>query len=263
MPDFNIILVDYANPADPGSRMHLNQPEKDFIQAGVRNLFQRVATEGKARADANPPRRSGARRSPPPSNPVYNIIVSWSNQPPVSSNNYICYFLRTQSSSIIRRLIHDVVPEAQGLTTEIGSQSISEVYVMDQTNIRRQLGNEQLVAVAFHEFLHNRLEVPGSISVHHDVHAEDPTGYGTPGTSERMTGIEADDPETVADDERYQVITRQGRAVILTEEFDIDIVYASLAQPISQYIHLRTPPPPPSTSSSSPGFASEPSLAGL
>ena len=238
MPDFNIHLVDYANPAPEVARMHLNQPEKDFVRAGVLNLFQRVATEGKARADARP-RRGAPRGSPPADNPVYNINVTWVNQPPASSGDYVCYFLRSQAQSIIRRLVRTAVPEAQGLTTEYTSQSISEVYVMDQNDLRRQCFSEHLVLVVFHEFLHNRLEVPSGISVQHDVHAEDPTGYGTEHSSIRMTGVEADNPETIADDERYLILTGQDHGVVLTEAFDIDVVYASLRQPISQHIYLR------------------------
>lgn len=238
MPDFNIHLVDYANPAPAITRMHLNQPEKEFIRAGVLNLFQRIATEGKARADARPVR--GRRRSSlPPDNPAYNIIVNWVNTPPSSSGDYICYFVRSQSQSIIHRLIRDAVPEAQGLTTEYQSQSISEVYVMAQHDERRQANTEQLVQIVFHEFLHNRLEVPSGIRHRHDVHAEDPHGYGSESSSVLITGVQADDPETVGDDERYQILAHDRHAMILTDSFDIDVVYASLARPVSQHVYLR------------------------
>jgi hypothetical protein len=114
MPDFNIHLIDYV--VNEGGA-HFGDADKNFILNGILNLFQRVASEGKSRADALP--RGGAPSgSPPRINPVYNINVSWLTQPPASSPHFICYFLRTQSGSIIRRLIHNAVPEAQGLTTE-------------------------------------------------------------------------------------------------------------------------------------------------
>ena len=218
--------------------MHLNQPEKDFIRAGVLNLFQRVATEGKARADARPARGRGRQSA---DHPVYNINVSWSSQPPASSAHYICYFVRSHSQSIIRSLVREAVPEAQGLTTEITSQSISEVYVMNTRDVRTQLGNEQLVTVVFHEFLHNRLKVPTSLTDPHDVHEEDPTGYGAPTSSARFIR-ETDDPATIGQDERYRMEYEFDHEIELTESFDIDVVYASMGRPIPQYIHLRTPP---------------------
>jgi hypothetical protein len=101
------------------------------------------------------------------------------------------------------------------------------------------LGNEHIVAVVFHEFLHNRLEVPSSIAEQHVVHEEDPTGYGTPGSTQHMTGVQADDPATLGDDERYWIFTRDDHRIVLTPLFDIDVVYASLGIPISQYIFLR------------------------
>lgn len=234
MPDFNIHLVNYVRE-EFGT--HFGDPEKSFIQSGVLDLFQRVATQGKIRADAAAARRR--RRGAAATNPIYNINVTWVDTPPASSSHYVCYFVRTQGQSIIRRELHQtVVPEAQGLTTEINAQSISEVYVMDQNNVRRQCQNEQLVMVVFHEFLHNRLEVPSALTHRHDVHAEDPTGYGTPLSVLHMTGREHDDPTTV-DDERFTILTGARSEVILTEAFDIDVVYASLGNAVNQYIFIR------------------------
>lgn len=235
MPDFNIHLVNYVNQ-ELGT--HFGDAEKNFIRNGVLDLFQRVATQGKIRADARP--RRGRRSADPPDNPVYNITVTWVDVPPSTSNHYICYFLRTQRQSIIGQLNSGVSPEAQGLTWEVTGQSISEVYIMQQTNIRMQCNNEHLVMVVFHEFLHNRLEMPSAIAHPHDVHAEDSTGYGTSSSHLHITGRESDDPATV-DDERFTIRTAADRDIVLTEEFDIDTVYASLGTPVSQHIYVRPP----------------------
>jgi len=234
MPDFNIHLINYVRE-ELGT--HFGDAEKNFIRNGVLDLFQRVATQGKTHADARASR--SRRRAGTSDNPVYNITVTWVDTPPASSVNYICYFVRTQGQSIIRReLRQTTVPEAQGLTTEINAQFISEVYVMDQVNVRRQCQNEHLVGVVFHEFLHNRLEMPSAIRHTHDVHAEDPHGYGTPVSSLHVTGREHDDPTTV-DDERFTIQTGARREIVLTEEFDIDLVYANLGNPVNQYIFIR------------------------
>lgn len=234
MPDFTIHLVNCVRE-ELGT--HFGDAEKNFIRNGVLDLFQRVAAQGKIRADQRASR--GRRRSTTTDNPAYNIIVTWVDTPPASSNDYICYFVRTQGQSIIRReLRQTTVPEAQGLTTEINAQSISEVYIMDTANVRRQCQNEHLVLVVFHEFLHNRLEVTSAIAHPHDVHAEDPDGYGTAVSSLHVTGREHDDPTTV-DDERFTIHTAARRDVVLTERFDIDLVYANLGNPVSQYIFIR------------------------
>lgn len=233
MPDFNIHLVNYVRE-ELGTRF--GDAEKNFIRNGVYDLFNRVATDGRTRADA---RRRG-RRGSIPDNPVYNINVTWVDTPPVSSVNYICYFVRTHGQSIIRtQLRQSVVPEAQGLTTEINGQSISEVYVMEQNNVRRQCQNELFVSVVFHEFLHNRLEMTSAISHTHDIHAEDPDGYGSSRMSVIHAGPSHDDLTTV-DDERYSILTASGSRIVLTERFDIDVVYANLGNPVSQYIHIRS-----------------------
>lgn len=267
MPDFNIHLVNYVRE-EFGTRF--GDAEKNFIRNGVLDLFQRVATQGKARADARP--RRGRRRAAAPDNPNYNIIVTWVNTPPASSDHYICYFVRTSQQSIVNpaarqqfrtmrpddtrqqeeEYMQGLHPQAQGLSIDIGGRCLSEVYIMDILNVRNMCNREHLVMFVFHEFLHNRLEIPterpGYRGTHFDVHQEDPTGYGTGLSVVHFTGQD-DDSATTVDDERFTIRTAEhrddrlieGHDVLLTNDVDIDRVYTSMGGPISQYIHVRTP----------------------